>query len=40
MGSGRFGKGVSMMENSHNHRDATVEKLAAAMGLKPEQLVD
>lgn len=29
-----------MMENSNNHRDATIKTLAAAMGLKPEQLVD
>ena len=36
MGNGRAGKGVSMMENSNNHRDATIKKLAAAMGLKPE----
>lgn len=40
MGSGRAGKGVSMMENGDNHRDATIEKLAAVMGLKPKQLVD
>ena len=31
---------LSQMENSNNHRDATIEKLAAAMGLMPEQLVD
>jgi DNA-binding XRE family transcriptional regulator len=31
---------LSQMENSDNHQDATIEKLAAAMGLKPEQLVD
>ena len=30
----------SQMENSDNHQDATIEKLAAAMGLRPEQLVD
>jgi len=31
---------LSQMENSNNHQDATVEKLAVAMGLKPEKLVD
>lgn len=31
---------LSQMENSDNHQDVTLEKLAAAMGLKPEQLVD
>jgi DNA-binding XRE family transcriptional regulator len=31
---------LSQMENSNNHRDTTIEKLAAAMRLKPEQLVD
>lgn len=40
MGSGCAGKGVSMIENSNNHRDVTIEKLAAAMGLKPGQLAD
>ncbi len=31
---------LSQIENGDNHRDATIEKLAASMGLKPAQLVD
>ena len=31
---------LSQMENSDNHQDVTIEKLATAMGLTPEQLVD
>ncbi len=31
---------ISQMEQSNNLRSGTVEKLAAAMGIAPEQLVD
>lgn len=31
---------LSQMENSDNLQDATIEKLASAMNLKPQQLVD
>ncbi len=31
---------LSQMERSDNLRDTTLEKLALAMGLQPEQLVD
>lgn len=31
---------LSQMENSDNLQDATIEKLATAMSLKPQQLVD
>ncbi len=31
---------ISQMEQSNNLRSGTVEKLAAAMGVAPEQLVD
>ena len=31
---------ISQMERSSNLRDATIEKLAAALGLDPELLID